>query len=292
MEGKWLCDGLGYRPAATAEANAMRPEDGSWKPGIRDFCFFVADKMRVPTKASNFSQGRWAPTEYLQAFYPESAFPETTPDVKTWKGKGACHFFEGRHNGETDDELLRRKRMCCCDPCLKSKFSACESNGIDRGLWCGYREINRMTETAVKEMVTLYSEAVFDRLRKRKLFKTPSKVKPQMNVVAVRVHKKDKRNGTGEPYHLGKVAGPVRQLKEGGNYEGNYYEKGFFVFGMVWYHYRGTKDEQGKEGEQATGDRTYTLGTGTVDHCTMQLNGLNFAQTRAEMVDLAKQTTK
>ena len=95
-----------------------------------------------------------------------------------------------------------------------------------------------------------------------------------MNVVAVRIHKKDKRNGTGEQYYLGKVVGPLRQLKEGGCYEGNYYERGFFVFDMVWFHYQGTQELSGKNGKQTIGDRKYILGTATADHCTMQLNGV------------------
>ena len=52
MEGKWLCDGYGNRPARIAEQNSHHPEDESWKPTVRDFSLFVASKMLVPTMAN------------------------------------------------------------------------------------------------------------------------------------------------------------------------------------------------------------------------------------------------
>ena len=89
------------------------------------------------------------------------------------------------------------------------------------------------------------------------------------NVVAIRVHEKE-RSKTEEAYYLAKATGPVEQLKEGGLYEGNWYEKGFYVFPMTWYHYKGTATVKGA----AVGDRHYVLGSSAVDKCTMQLNGV------------------
>ena len=97
----------------------------------------------------------------------------------------------------------------------------------------------------------------------------PSKVVAKNNVVAVRVHKKDKRR-SGEPYHLVKVTGPLRQLKEGGKFQGTWFDRGFFVFDAQWYHYRGTSEVGG----MAVGNRHYTLGTAPGDRITMQLNGV------------------
>ena len=103
--------------------------------------------------------------------------------------------------------------------------------------------------------------------------RNPARVKQVENVVAVRVHSKD-RTKTGEPYYLGKMTGPLRQLKEGGKYEGNWYGRGFWVFDLTWYHYVGTGDVEGREGRQPAGDRRYVLGTAASDKCTMQLNGV------------------
>jgi hypothetical protein len=119
MEGKWLYDGFGNRPARVAEENSFHPEDETWAPGLRDFAMFVASKMLKPTDAENFGQGRWGPTEYFHATYPEASFEDTTPEVATWDGSDGTHFFKGKMNITHDDELLRRKRMCMCDPCVE-----------------------------------------------------------------------------------------------------------------------------------------------------------------------------
>ena len=162
MEGKWLCDGYGNRPARIAERNSHHPEDESWKPTVRDFSLFVASKMLVPTMATKFSQGRWGPTEYFHAFYPESAFEDETPAVKTWSGSDECHYFHGKYNDGNDDELIRRKKLCSCDPCFagavlfvtpvlqppicnqnqlhnSGRCHNCMSNDVDNGLWYGYK---------------------------------------------------------------------------------------------------------------------------------------------------------
>jgi hypothetical protein len=134
MEGKWIHDGLGNRIAWVAEENAIRPEDGSWKPGVRDFAMFIASKMLKPQSADNFRQGRWGPTHYVHAFYPDSAFALTTPPVKTWKGSDSAHFFKGQYNGLDNDVLARRKRLCSCNPCLESTFPCPAYNKNSRSL--------------------------------------------------------------------------------------------------------------------------------------------------------------
>ena len=166
MEGKWLHDGLGNRVARVAEENSFYPSDKTWKPDLRDFMLFVASKMLKPCNASNFQQGRWGPTEYFHALYPESAFPETTPEVASWPGSDDMHFFTGKYNKTSDDELIRRKKLCVCDPCFEGartrargcdtsdlfsppSFSStrfvtgkcwnCRSNAKDRCLWYGPR---------------------------------------------------------------------------------------------------------------------------------------------------------
>jgi len=270
MEGKWLCDGYGNRPARIAEQNSHHPEDESWKPTVRDFSLFVASKMLVPTKATKFSQGRWGPTEYFHAFYPESAFEDETPAVKTWSGSDECHYFHGKYNDGNDDELIRRKKLCSCDPCFAGRYHNCMSNDLDNGLWYGYKETKRLVNQQVREVASTRSAATFENLKGWKIFKNPSAVVPKGNVVAVRVHNKD-RGQTGEQYYLAKVTGPLRELKEGGMYEGNWYDRGFFVFEMTWFHYKGTSQLEGKK---SVGDRHYVLGTQASDKCTMQLNGV------------------
>ena len=119
MEGKWMCDGAGNRPARVAEKNSFTPFDESWKPGVRDFMLFVASKMIKPENANNFLQGRWGPTEYFHAHYPESAFADSTPEVATWSDSDEAHFFKGKYNEGDLDELIRRKKLCVCDPCFE-----------------------------------------------------------------------------------------------------------------------------------------------------------------------------
>jgi hypothetical protein len=123
------------------------------------------------------------------------------------------------------------------------------------------------------------------------IFKKPSRMKQQDNVVAVRVHQKD-RSRTGESYYLGKVTGPLRQLKEGGKYEGNWYDQGFWVFELTWYHYVGTGDVEGVEGSHQAGDRHYVLGNSSADKCTMQLNGVVTGIEKTVFAAVVKRTGK
>ena len=272
MEGKWIHDGLGNRVAATAEAHAKKPDDASWKPTLRDFFLFIASKMLKPTMADNWGQGRWGPTHYIHAYYPASAFEDKTPDVKTWPGSDSCHVFVGKHNktnAAVCDELLRRKRLCVCDPCFEGKWYQCRSTAIDRGLWYGYRETKQLKCEAMKEIANTRANSTFEGLRSWPIFRNPSTMKQIENVVAVRVHAKDKTQ-SGEPHYLVKVTRKLRVLTEGGKYESNWYEKGWSVFDATWYHYRGTAQVEGR----AIGDRHYTLGASPTDKVTMQLNAV------------------
>ena len=272
QEGKWLCDGYGNRPARVAEQNAIRPEDETWKPGVRDFCYFTSSKMLRPSNADNFGQGRWGPTEYFHATYPDCAFEENPPPVKTWPGSDNSHYFHGKHDKENtniEDELIRRHKLCSCDPCIEGLYHNCKSNALDKGLWYGYKEVKRMVCEAVKEVALTRAARTFEELQSWTIFQKPQSVLQKNNVIAVRVHAKD-RSLTGEAYYLAKVTSKVRQLKEGGKFEGNWYDKGFYVFGATWYHYKGTAlAEKGK-----VGDRHYCLGTAPTDKCTLQLNGV------------------
>ena len=92
--------------------------------------------------------------------------PGTTPEVATWPGSDDMHFFTGKHNKTSDDELIRRKKLCVCDPCFEGarirtngygtsdpfftalllvytfvtgKYWNCRSNAKDRCLWYGPR---------------------------------------------------------------------------------------------------------------------------------------------------------
>ena len=152
-------------------------------------------------------------------------------------------------------------------------------------------EQKRLVNKAVKEVVTTKSAATFEDLQSKltfinlfsstvhaeqcflptewPIFNKPATMKQLKNVLAIRVHEKE-RAKTEEAYYLAKVTGPLEQLKEGGMYEGNWYEKGYFVFPMKWYHYKGTTQVEG----MAIGDRHYTLGAAASDSCTMQLNGV------------------
>ena len=98
---------------------------------------------------------------------------------------------------------------------------------------------------AVKEVATTRSSSTFDELKSKclplyctalhlaqtlipskslhadwKIFHQPNKVLQLDNVIATRVHAKE-RSRTEEAYNLAKVTGPVTQLKEGGTYEGS-----------------------------------------------------------------------
>ena len=269
MEGKWLCDGYGNRPARVAEDNSFRPQDESWAPGVRDFCLFVASKMLKPGNAGNYNQGRWGPTEYIHAFYPDSAFAATVPEVSTWSGSDESHVFKGKYNRTDDDELIRRKKLCVCDPCFAGQYQHCQSNAEDGGLWYGEIERKTLVATAARVVATTRSANTFEELLRWKIFHKPSTFRHVDNVVAIRVHTKE-RTKTEEAYYLAKVTGPMVKLTSGGMYEGNWYEKGFYVAPMTWYHYRGTIEVRGKP----IGDRQYTLGTASSDKCTMQLNGV------------------
>ena len=121
--------------------------------------------QRLPEERRQGEQ-RWGPTEYFHALYPESAFPETTPEVASWPGSDDMHFFTGKYNKTSDDELIRRKKLCVCDPCFEGartrargcdtsdlfsppsfsstrfvtgKYWNCRSNAKDRCLWYGPR---------------------------------------------------------------------------------------------------------------------------------------------------------
>jgi hypothetical protein len=269
MEGKWIFDGLGNRIAVEAEKNSFWPVDDSWLPGIRDFAIFVVSKMKKPSNADNFLQGRWGPTKYFDAHYPESAFAETTPEVATWSGSDEAHYFKGKKSEGEIDELVRRKKLCVCDHCHVGRYDLCLRNASDEGLWYGKAETKRLVDKAPRNVPMLRSGTTFDQLRQWKIFHNPNSMRQDENVVAIRVHTKD-RNKTEEAYYLAKVTGPVEQLKEGGMYEGNWYDRGYYVFPMQWYHYRGTAQVAGA----AVGDRHYTLGLAATGQCTMQLNGV------------------
>ena len=71
------------------------------------------------------------------------------------------------------------------------------SNDLDNGLWHGYKETKRLVNQQVREVASTRSAATFENLKGWKIFKNPSAVVPKGNVVAVRVHKKD-RGQTGE----------------------------------------------------------------------------------------------
>jgi hypothetical protein len=57
---------------------------------------FVASKMLRPANSENNNQGRWGPTECAHAFYPESAFAATVPEVSTWNGSDESNVFKGK----------------------------------------------------------------------------------------------------------------------------------------------------------------------------------------------------
>ena len=103
------------------------------------------------------------------------------------------------------------------------------------------------------EAATTRSAATFENLKNWKIFKNPSGVEPKRNVVAVRVHQED-HVLTDEHYYLAKVIGQLRELKEGGTFQGNWFDKGYFVFEMTWFHYKGTAQLGGR---QSVGDRHY-----------------------------------
>ena len=131
------------------------------------------------------------------------------------------------------------------------------------------KKMKTLVNKQVLQVSNTRSSATFEELKSWKIFHKPSKVVQLENVVAIRVHSKE-RNKTEEAYYLAKVTGPVEQLQEGGQYEGNWYEKGYFVFKLKWFHYRGTTQVEG----MAVGDRHYCLGNAATDNCTMQLNGV------------------
>jgi hypothetical protein len=140
---------------------------------------------------------------------------------------------------------------------------------LDGGLWHGEVEQKTLVCKAAKEVATTRSAKTFEELLRWKIFHKPSAFRQVDNVVAIRVHTKE-RAKTEEAYYLAKVTGPMVKLAEGGMHEGNWHEKGFYVAPMTLYYYRGTTQVKG----QPIGDRQCTLGTASSDKCTMQLNGV------------------
>ena len=76
--------------------------------------------------------------------------------------------------------------------------------------------------------------------------------------------------------YLGKVLSSVWQLDEDGDYQGNSFEKGYWVFEMHWFEYKRTTVVPGwnGRGRQPEGDRVYQLNRTGGGKQVMQLNGV------------------
>ena len=197
------------------------------------------------------------------------------------KGSGESHVFKGKHDNTDDDELIRRKKLCVCDPCFAGQHQHCLGNALDGGLWCGEVEQKTLVCKAVKEVATTRSAKTFEELLRWKIFHEPSAFRQVDNVVAMRVHTKE-RTKTEEVYYLAKLTGPMVKLAEGGMHEGNWHEKGVLR----------RPDDLASLQRDDSGQGTTDWHTASSDKCTMQLNGvmagaLRSARRRAVVLWLA-----
>ena len=183
------------------------------------------------------------------------------PKCLSWKDSNAHHVLRGTFGGA---DITRRLKLCCCDPCLlRNKWSGCLSNRVDRGTWHGDRQGPRVIlPVKVPKKMELRGVISLDSIRHWPVFVHPNNVNVLKRVVAVRIHPSE-RQGTTELCHLGKVRSACYQLDERCELHGNTYEKGWWVFEMQWYHRMAAHD--------ASGSRTYRLGTAAVDNLVYNL---------------------